>query len=81
MFDWLWGAYCEYIEKNVPFLHPTNDISTEFQMPLKIVNDIFREYDDVIKWKHFPRFRGPRWIPRTKASDAELWCFLWSASE
>ena len=24
---------------------------------------------------------GPRWIPRTKASDAELWCFLWSASE
>ena len=24
---------------------------------------------------------GPRWIPHTKASDAELWCFLWSASE
>ena len=21
----------------------------------------------------------PRWIPRTKASDAGLWCFLWSA--
>ena len=21
------------------------------------------------------------WIPRTKASDAELWCFLWSAPE
>ena len=26
-------------------------------------------------------FTGPRWIPLTKASDAELWCFLWSASE
>ena len=26
-------------------------------------------------------FNGPRWIPHTKASDAELWCFLWSASE
>ena len=26
-------------------------------------------------------FTGPRWIPRTKASDAELWWFLWSASE
>ena len=26
-------------------------------------------------------FTGSRWIPRTKASDAELWCFLWSASE
>ena len=45
-------------------------------------------HDDVIKWKHFPRywplcgeFTGPRWIPGTKASDAELWCFLWSASE
>ena len=24
-------------------------------------------------------FIGHRWIPRTKASDAELWCFLWSA--
>ena len=24
-------------------------------------------------------FTGPRWIPHTKASDAELWCVLWSA--
>ena len=24
-------------------------------------------------------FTGPQWIPRTKASDAELSCFLWSA--
>ena len=24
-------------------------------------------------------FTGLQWIPRTKASDAELWCFLWSA--
>ena len=43
-------------------------------------------HDDVSKWKHFPRYwpfvRGiHRWIPRTKASDAELWCFLWSAPE
>ena len=45
-------------------------------------------HDDVIKWKHFPRnwpfVRGIhrlRWIPHTKASDAELWCFLWSASD
>ena len=27
------------------------------------------------------KFTGSRWIPRTKAGDAELWCFLWSASE
>ena len=36
-------------------------------------------------WRHqmetFSAFSGHRWIPRTKASDAELWCFLWSASE
>ena len=24
---------------------------------------------------------GHRWIPLTMASDAELWCFLWSAPE
>ena len=24
---------------------------------------------------------GHRWIPLTKASDAEFWCFLWSAPE
>ena len=47
------------------------------------------KHDDVIKWKHFPRnwpfvreiFTGSRWIHRTKASDAELWCFLWSESQ
>ena len=41
-------------------------------------------HDDVITWKHFPRywpfvrgeFTGPRWTPRTKASDAELWCLF-----
>ena len=26
-------------------------------------------------------FTGHRWIPHTKASDAELWRFLWSPSE
>ena len=26
-------------------------------------------------------FTGHRWIPLTKASDAELWYFLWSAPE
>ena len=38
-------------------------------------------HDDVIKWKHYPRYWPFGWIPRTKASDAELWFFLWSASE
>ena len=37
-------------------------------------------HDDVIKWKHFRvteplcrEFTGHRWIPLTKASDAEFW--------
>ena len=45
-------------------------------------------YDDVTKWKHFLRYwpfvRGIHWSPLkspTKASDAELWCFLWSTPE
>ena len=45
-------------------------------------------HDDVIKWKHFPHYlpfvqgiHRSRIIPRTKASDAELWSFLWSAPE
>ena len=29
----------------------------------------------------FGEFTVPRWIPLWKASDTELWCFLWSASE
>ena len=35
-------------------------------------------HDDVIKWKHFPRYR---WIPLTMTNGAELWRFLWSAPE
>ena len=45
-------------------------------------------HDDVIKWKHFPRYWPfMRWINRwpvdspTKSSGAELRCLLWSASE
>ena len=45
-------------------------------------------HDDVIKWKHFPcywpflrEYHRSRWIPCTKASDAVLWCFLWSSPE
>ena len=43
-------------------------------------------HGDVIKLKHFPRHwsfvrvsTSYRWIPLTKASDAERWCLLWFA--
>ena len=46
-------------------------------------------YDDVIKWKHFTRYwpfvrgihRSPVNSLTQSPSDAELWCFLWSAPE
>ena len=44
------------------------------------------QHDDVIKWKHFLRYwpyvQGiHRWIPRIKASDAEIWHVLLSLPE
>ena len=49
-------------------------------MPMNVMmtssnGNIFRVTDPLCG-----EFTGHRWIPRTKASDAELWCFLWSAS-
>ena len=45
-------------------------------------------HDDVIEWNNFrvigslcAEFTSDRWIPLTKASDAELWCFLWAAPQ
>ena len=53
-----------------------------------LVSKITKLHDDVIKWKHVPRYwpfvRGIHLSPvnfPTKVSDAELWCFLWSAPE
>ena len=41
--------------------------------------DICPKYDDVIKWKHFPRYWPfVRGVHRSPASDMEL-CFRWSA--
>ena len=64
--------------------------SSSFHVRTVLIESI-KTTSDVIKWKHFPRFwsfftghlcgefTGLRWIPRTKASDAELWCFFLSA--
>ena len=34
-----------------------------------------------VTWPLWGESISHRWIPLTKASDAELWCFLWSAHE
>ena len=63
-------------------------IYSKLQLHIIESNELRLFDDDVIKCKHLPRywpfvreFTAHRWIPLTKASDAELWCFLWSAPE
>ena len=51
----------------------------EVQVTL-VIDECIENHDDVIKWKHFPRYwpfvrgipRSPVNSPHTKASDAEL---------
>ena len=50
-----------------------DDIHINFMMTSSSGN-IFRDIGPLCG-----EFTGYRWIPLTKASDAELWCFLWSA--
>ena len=67
--------------------HPTLNstmLATGASDHKKTTNHVVCRHDDVIKWKRVTdllcgEFTGYRWI--TKASDAELWCFLWSAPE
>ena len=77
---------CEIVKNNVEFKRPPFFID---RFPLHIkhrtphVNvvmmtswngDIFR-----VSGPLWGESIGHRWIPLTKASDSELWCFLWSA--
>ena len=73
-----------HLDRVTPFCH----LVLALELLLGEQSQIVCDHDDVIKWKHFPRYwpfvrgiHGSRGIPRTKASDAELWCFLWSAPE
>ena len=66
--------------------HDLNQCRPSSMMPYCIAGPQW--HDDVIKWKHFSVI-GPlcrestshQWIPLTKASEAELWCFLCSTAE
>ena len=83
--EW-WGGSMEWPNSFTVSLHRPN--GRQYACCYCCVGDCQWPHDDVIKWKHFPRYwpfvRGihrSRWIPHTKASDAELWCFLWSTPE
>ena len=81
--SWSWHTVYRADSRFVPSQWETallrNDVSNWLGASLE-------SHDDVIKWKHFSRYwplcgdcTGHRWIPLTKATDAELLCFLWSA--
>ena len=80
---WKPNSFCISFQKLM--LQYYTQLPTATNIPSKLA---VKCHDDVFKWKHFPRnwpfVRGihrSRWIPHTKASDVELWCFIWSASE
>ena len=60
------SIYCNYGKRKLPFCI----------MMTSLNGNIFRVTGHLCG-----EFTGHRWIPSTKASDAELWCFLWSASD
>ena len=60
---------------NSPVLYATSEIRGAYMMTSSNGN-IFRVTGHLCG-----KFTGPRWISRTKASDAELWCFLWFTPE
>ena len=75
-YEWLW--------RNGKVVNVTESLSSKtVHADVLILVNICRHsdalHDDVIKWKHFPRywpFVGHRWIPSTKASDAKLGVFF-----
>ena len=53
-----------------------NTDNSRFSMMTSLNGNIFR-----VIGPSCGEFTGHQWIPRTEASDAELWCILWSAAE
>ena len=67
---------------------PTGHLSSGLFSPGQLLlNERWKIHDDVIKWKHFPRYwpfvRGIHRSPVNSPhkGQAELWCLLWSAPE
>ena len=83
-----WSSFTDIAYVYTTGIHPFSHLKQHWYIGI-LLEWILKEFhDDVIKWKHFPRYwpfarriHRSRWLPRTKASDAELWCILWSAPE
>ena len=66
-----WKLYCIYVPRNYDFSAIARN---KYNMMMSSNGNIFR-----VTGPFCGEFTGHRRIPLTKASDAELWCFLWSA--
>ena len=92
---WLMYAYSLSLLNSVPMLSNDNKTRRAVYIILTVylwycfwLACLHTSHDDVIKWRHFPRYwpfvwgihRAPVHYPH-KASDAELCCFFWSVSE
>ena len=92
----VWEMFIRLETSNASSVSPHNDVDGSNQckqgatrLPLNHATHLKR---NASWWRHqmetfstllamCGEFTGPRWIPCTKASDTELWCFLWSAPE
>ena len=90
MFRYRW-LFCEekpLVPDGFPSQRASNTGGASMSWHLILPQHFTLPHDDVIKWIHSPRYwpfvreiqRSP-WLPLTKAGDAELWCFLWSAPD
>ena len=90
----IWQPFCpgaRWVKVNWTFWPLTQSYTEVYIVPsLSFAIFGYALLDIDFIWRHkmgtFPRYwpfvRGShRWIPLTKASDAELWCFLWSSPE
>ena len=68
------------MELQITWIKPKSILNVEikqimlYDMMTSPIGNIFRVTGHL--WGEFTVYQ---WIPPTKASDAELWCFLWSA--
>ena len=67
---WALGNVLEYIPR---IMHTVCTLFSWWRHQM----ETFSAFTSHLFWE----FTGLRWIPRTKASDPELWCFLWSVSK
>ena len=73
-----WNKFEDYLPK-ISFKYPIGQWVTERKTVIMMTSsngNIFRVTGPLCG-----EFTGHRWIALTKVSDAELWCFLWSAPE